>query len=880
MRKTSGLFGALVLLVALTVSLPATARSSRLRIVPGRGTAAPSFVTGISAEARSGLAPDVARAHLRSNASRYHIDSVGRSLRLLDVVRKNDTATVRFAQMYRGLPVFGAQYLVHLRVQADGLATESVNGHYFTNLSASVKAQVNRAVARRLALAHHRTVRVARVDYHGRTLIAQGRGVAAHHFTLWGESLRHTPVKQEVFVSSTTGRLVMSYNDIHTIGPVVGTGTRSAEPGTVPLNVFDTGTDFEMRDQARAMFALGGEITTHDAEGEDSTTVTPNNSNIVTSPTSSFSGEDTASGAVDAHYGAGVTYEFYKALGRESIDDNGMDIISLVNAADLGGEPLYNAFWNGEYMTYGNPDPSTMHPFSAGLDVVAHELTHGVTEFSGGLLYLNQSGAMNEAYSDYFGNAVENNVEGISMTSAEGGYIGEDLCKTPDAPFDCPLRDMNDGRTTEDFIGYLVDFDDGGVHLNSTVYSGTLWDIREQLGASTADALAYRLLTEFTTPLDTFIDGREGAVAAAQAMGLSASQQQTVSGAFDAKGIISGWDSAGGNDSTIVRENVAPLGFFFSPPQVSGNRYIIGDYADKLDLCCAPEQIFVGRLDGSGSAQKVGQDKDPNTFNDEAPDISGEQAVWMHIAIKGGALGVDVNGRKLGGSVQRIAKGPHFQFFPSVSGNLVAWEEEIGNNVDIYARRIGGKVKKIATGGALQIAPQVAGNWIAWYQPFQNKIGLKNFKTGKTRSIKPRDFVGPPALGRGHLAWYQDPDADPPVALKVMNLKTGKKKTLIKESSNRAPFFVGISFIPFISVNKANVAYADDFGYVADVDASQVGRDVMLVPLDGGGPKPVTCNRGDQAYPGLSAGKKTAFLDASQGRTDLMVRAKPAGPCP
>jgi Zn-dependent metalloprotease len=161
-----------------------------------------------------------------------------------------------------------------------------------------------------------------------------------------------------------------------------------------------------------------------------------------------------------------------------------MDIVSLVNASAADRSPYYNASWNGSYMTYGNPSDGEVHPFSAGLDVVGHELTHGVIDFSGDLVSLGQSGVMNEAYADYFGNAIDVNESGTPMDDPPVGFIGEDLCSVPDPDeLNCPVRNLNTSRTVEDYIMLLADFDNGGVHINSPIYGAALWDIRESLGA-------------------------------------------------------------------------------------------------------------------------------------------------------------------------------------------------------------------------------------------------------------------------------------------------------------------------------------------------------------------------------------------------------------
>lgn len=131
---------ALFLTIGTPTSLPATAQAPKTRVVAGRGTAAPTFVTGIRDEARSAPPLSVARAHLSANRARYHVD-VG-ELRTLDVLVDGSTGTVRFGQTYERLDVFGAEYLVHMNHTERGWATRSLNGHLFTELDVDVTPQI------------------------------------------------------------------------------------------------------------------------------------------------------------------------------------------------------------------------------------------------------------------------------------------------------------------------------------------------------------------------------------------------------------------------------------------------------------------------------------------------------------------------------------------------------------------------------------------------------------------------------------------------------------------------------------------------------------------------------------------------------------------
>lgn len=173
---------------------------------------------------------------------------------------------------------------------------------------------------------------------------------------------------------------------------------------------------------------------------------------------------------VDAHYYAGVVDDFYgDVFARDSIDGEGMQIVSTVHFANR----YCNAFWNGEQMTYGDGDGRTCLPLSGGLDVVGHELTHGVTEFTSNLIYEDESGALNEAFSDMMGNTIEFYAAdgGLDPAATPDWLIGEDVILTPD---DQPgFRNMGDPQEDADPDHYseliITDADNGGVHSNSGI---------------------------------------------------------------------------------------------------------------------------------------------------------------------------------------------------------------------------------------------------------------------------------------------------------------------------------------------------------------------------------------------------------------------------
>jgi Zn-dependent metalloprotease len=868
-----------VLLVAATTVIPAQAQKAP-RIVRGRSTAAPRFVLDIAAKSRAGRPAEIALDHLAH--PRYRISSPGRELDPIEV-DPGSTTTVRFQQIHRTVPVWGANYLVHLDRNGDEYAPRSVNGHFFTDLNVRARPSISVRSAQKIVRLRAAIVAVRDIISHGLTVLPLHEGVLTHHFTLRGTRFG-TPLSQEVFVNAHSGEIVMTYSSIHPDGPVTASGSTS-HGESVTFGAYQRGTKYELRDQSKQMFVTsGGEITTHDALGTDDYLATLGN--IVESSESTFSGPDTLSGAVDAHYGSARVYDFYLSLGRNSVDGQGGDIVSTVNATE-GGRPMYNAFWDGitEQMVYGNPNPAQVHPFSAELDIVGHELTHGVTQHTGNLAYLGQPGAMNEAYSDYFGNAIDVTVSATPMTAPEAGYIGEGLCKPGSIVIVCPIRDLNDGTTTEDYIYYLADFDFGGVHLNSTIYSGALWDIRETLGAD-ADRYIYRALEAYTTPLDSFIDGRNSILAAANELGAPQEHRNAIDSAFETRGILPGWDTATTNDSAILMSTVAPVNAFFetSEPRVWRDSFVISDYEDKSQMCCTGLQVMRGSVT-SGTPENISGFASANLSHD-SPDISGRRVVWSLNRIgDAGIFDADIVLKTGDGLVKKIA-GPGILMNPEIDGRLVAWESR-GGNIDVEARYLGRRKITVAGGRGDQLMPTVSGDWVSWWDLSGRlpKIRVKNLATGRRRTFKPpgsATIYGPPALNRRYVFWYRDLGFDGIGSIVRANLANGQERVLVNEQHPDAPVWgFATPLPPVVATNDSLIVYASERDYAFEfvdpdsVDNDEVGRDLFLVSVNGGDPVSVTSNRGDQGYPALGFGRRVVWLDSSQGQTHLMTRVVP-----
>ena len=207
----------------------------------------------------------------------------------------------------------------------------------------------------------------------------------------------------------------------------------------------------------------------------------------------------------EAFDGAGKTYDFYKKIyGRNSVDDRGLRLDGSVHY----GVRYSNALWNGKQMIYGDGDGRLFNRFTLSLDVIAHELTHGVTQYSAALDYDEQSGALNESFSDVFG--ILTKQYALKQTAAKSNWlIGEGLLTK--AVHGAAIRSMKAPGTAYDdkILGkdpqpahmrdYMkMDADNGGVHVNSGIPNRAFYELANLRGGKAwevAGKIWYRTLT-------------------------------------------------------------------------------------------------------------------------------------------------------------------------------------------------------------------------------------------------------------------------------------------------------------------------------------------------------------------------------------------------
>jgi Zn-dependent metalloprotease len=259
----------------------------------------------------------------------------------------------------------------------------------------------------------------------------------------------------------------------------------------------------------------------------------------------------------EAYDGSGITYDlFFNIYGRNSIDNNGLKLNSTVHYQ----KGYDNAFWDGQQMVYGDGDEDLpinqrlFNRFTISLDIIAHELTHGVTQYEANLAYFNQPGALNESVSDVFGSLVKQYLRQQSADEADW-VIGEGLftsnvngvgirsMKAPGTAYNDPVlgKDPQPAHM-KDYVSTIED--NGGVHINSGIPNHAFHVAARELGGfawEKAGLIWYNALTEKLKTTSTFTDAANLTYqAAAELFGAGSLEQQAVKTGWAEVGIALG----------------------------------------------------------------------------------------------------------------------------------------------------------------------------------------------------------------------------------------------------------------------------------------------------------------------------------------------------
>ncbi|MCX4765079.1 M4 family metallopeptidase [Streptomyces sp. NBC_01275] len=481
-----------------------------------------------------------------------------------DVVKDADgTLHTRYERTYAGLPVLGGDLVVET---AKSGATEGVTKATRAAIKvASLTPTLAAAKAEKqaLTLAKADGAEKAAADRAPRKVIwaANGTPVLAYETVVGGLQEDGTPNELHVVTDAATGAKLYEYQGVET-----GTGN-TMYSGQVTLGTTQSGSTYNLTDGAR-----GGHKTYNLNRGTSGTGTLFSGADDVWG-TGAASNLETA--AADAHYGAALTWDYYKNVhGRSGIRGDGVGAYSRVHY----GSNYVNAFWQDSCfcMTYGDGSGNT-HPLTA-IDVAGHEMTHGVTANTAGLNYSGESGGLNEATSDIFGTSVEFYAQNSSDV---GDYlIGEEIDINGDGT---PLRYMDkpskDGSSKDSWysgIGsvdvhyssgpanhffYLLSEGSGAKVINGVSYNSATADGLPVtgIGRDKAEKIWFRALTTKFTTTTNYAAARTGTLAAAgELYGTTSAEYKAVQDAWAGVAVGARSDGGGGGGGTSF-ENTADV---------------------------------------------------------------------------------------------------------------------------------------------------------------------------------------------------------------------------------------------------------------------------------------------------------------------------------
>ncbi|MBH5316296.1 M4 family metallopeptidase [Paenibacillus sp. GSMTC-2017] len=451
---------------------------------------------------------------------------VDQNIRITKDVTDAETGTrhVKLKQYIQGIPVFGTEQTLHFDKEGN-VSSYIGNTVPDSGQQSAISLTPKISAEKAISIANQDTEKqIGKLGSQQREQTAElniyptsGQNLLVYITEV--NVLEPSPERIRYFIDADNGAIVGKLSLLH---HATGTGTGSLGD-TKTFSTTASGSQFLLQDTTR---------------GNGITTYTANNGAIL--PGSVVADADNVwndPAAVDAHAYAGIVYDYFKnTFGRNSLDGNGFAIKSTVHF----GLNYNNAFWNGVQIAYGDGNGTLFRAFSADLDVIGHELTHAVTEYSANLIYQGESGALNESVSDIFGNTIQ----------GTNWLLGDDIY-TPNIPGDA-LRSLENptlyNQPDHYSNRYTGTADNGGVHINSGINNkafyllaqgGTHYGVTVTgIGRADAAKILYRTLTLYLTPSSNFTAIRAASIqAATDLFGANSTQVSSVQASYAAVGV-------------------------------------------------------------------------------------------------------------------------------------------------------------------------------------------------------------------------------------------------------------------------------------------------------------------------------------------------------
>src|SRR5699024_9823470 len=470
------------------------------------------------------------------------IEKAKSQFKIVDKIKDNNTDTEHFrtVETYNGIPVYGSEQTVTV---GEDNQVSTYFGKVTPNLTRSV-------VSTKPDLTEDDALEVVKGDIEKEIGKVKNYDGIDSELVLYPEDGNHTlayfikastskpaPGYFHYFVDAETGDIIKDYDAVHELAPTIEDSRDDSFPNADSDDEDQDNPVPEEPNSSEPVISRGidiyGNLLTFNsvvdtetnerylfdetrADGVHTFTAfrQPEMGFILLSALFGYTGAEVTTesnffydpAAVSAHVNAGKVYDYYEdVFDRNSLDDEGMKLISTVHV----GAQWNNAAWNGKQMMYGDGDGELMISTSGSLDVIGHEMTHGVITHTADLIYEDESGALNESLADIMGAFIED------KTGDDLWLLGEDIYM-PHNP-DVGLRDMKDPAsvpmplTETGFYPdhyddrYLGEEDNGGVHINSSINNkaahlitdgGTHYGVTvEGIGKDKAEKIFYRTIT-------------------------------------------------------------------------------------------------------------------------------------------------------------------------------------------------------------------------------------------------------------------------------------------------------------------------------------------------------------------------------------------------
>ncbi|QED50024.1 peptidase M4 family protein [Cytobacillus dafuensis] len=512
-----------------------------------RKASVPVFVKERFAEKFSSSTPSNALNYLKKNEVKIGIKNPGENLKVKDTqTDKLGMTHVRFNQSINGVNVEGAEIIVHFNKNNEVVSVNGRINQTIADDAVDTTATLSSDAALKTALSSVKAPEELTYEPTAELVVYPFEGENYTTYKVNVNFMGDEPGNWFVFVDAKTGKVIDKYNGLMHAdemktqkGVGIGVHGEHRELHITQVKEPNAGTKFALADYSHEN--LGG-IVTYDAHNDNISS----NDTLYVGNSAAFIG-DYDRALVDAHYNSEKVYEYYlNEHGRNSLDGEGMAIISRVHY----GNNYNNASWNGRWMTYGDGDGKFMISLSAGLDVAAHEMTHGVITHSANLVYRNQSGALNESFADVFGALVDDSdwEMGEDIMAPEAKAKGTAVLRSLSNPNGVVVA--NEERRSystnggvypdhmDEFYNMPTSVDGGGVHVNSSITNHAAYLIGQEIGREKLGQIYYRALTVYLTPNSDFSDARQAVVQSAiDIYGEGSAEDAAVKSGFDAVGI-------------------------------------------------------------------------------------------------------------------------------------------------------------------------------------------------------------------------------------------------------------------------------------------------------------------------------------------------------